>query len=320
MRIARPAARWWRWPACSQPASPSRRSSCLGHGEAPAPGRARSHLRRGEGTTSAPLRIAHLQHRGHPGSTRAAASDIVGVIRKGRPHVLALQEMGSPDRRARVRRALVSCRGCALPGLRAVRGGRGEHPDPVAGPTARPGRELQPSGDAGDAGRPPRCGSLGAPSEVRQHRPPAGPDHRAAPLRPEQPRGAHGADGLGAAQHAPAGRRLEMYRKHMRGLQEIVQRLRGTGAAVFVVGDLNVSYRSDRVARPRLFPYTRMHDVGMRASYEATGSAETGDPRPPQRAQSPPHRLRLLPPATGSLPVDAAHHGRLPAPTTVRSS
>jgi endonuclease/exonuclease/phosphatase (EEP) superfamily protein YafD len=56
----------------------------------------------------------------------------------------------------------------------------------------------------------------------------------------------------------------------------VVARLRSTGAAVLVVGDLNVNYRSDRVARPRLFPFARLGEVGMRASFEATGLPRRG--------------------------------------------
>jgi endonuclease/exonuclease/phosphatase family metal-dependent hydrolase len=205
----------------------------------------------------------------------AAASDIVGVVRKGRPHVLALQEMGSPDRRARVRRALVSCRDCAFKAF--VPSGAVAASTPILW---RDRRLALVGSSSRQLTQAKRVGPRGAGPSV---------------LRPRYVNIVHLRDRItgrhlyvlnnhavptvqtGSGQPNPRAKgRLEIYRKHMRGLQEIVQRLRGTGAAVFVVGDLNVSYRSDRVARPRVFPYARMRDVGMRASYEATGLPRRG--------------------------------------------
>jgi endonuclease/exonuclease/phosphatase (EEP) superfamily protein YafD len=70
--------------------------------------------------------------------------------------------------------------------------------------------------------------------------------------------------------------RLSIYRKHMRGLQQMVTRFKKKGGKVFVTGDLNVNYRTDCRVAAHLFPYHRLGDVGMRASYRALGMPERG--------------------------------------------
>lgn len=199
---------------------------------------------------------------------RAAAQDVVGVVRKGRPHVLALQEMGNPDRRALVRRALVGCTRCAYRAF--VPGSAVPASTPILW---REGRLELVRPFSRQVTSATRVGPRGA-----------GP----AVIRAKYVNGVHLRDRL-TGRHVyvlnnhtvptvqtgeglpnkrlPA--RLGIYRKHMQGLQEIVSRLRRTGAAVLVVGDLNVNYRSDRRTRPRLFPYTRLGAVGMRSSFEA---------------------------------------------------
>lgn len=221
-----------------------------------------------------PLRVATFNTAATLGS-RAAAEDVVGVVRKGRPHVLALQEMGSPDRRALVRRALVDCKGCPY---RAYVPGSAV---PASTPILWRARRLAlVRGFSRQVTEATRVGARGA-----------GP----AVIRAKFVNGVHLRDRL-TGRHVyvlnnhtvptvqtgdgspntrlPA--RLGIYRKHMQGLQEVVAGLRQTGAAVLVVGDLNVNYRSDRVAKPRLFPYARLGEVGMRASFEATGLPRRG--------------------------------------------
>lgn len=233
----------------------------------------------------------------------AATSDIVGVVRKGRPHVLALQEMGSADRRARVRRALVTCRDC---GFRAfVPSGAVAASTPILWRDRRlalvgsSSRQVTPAQRVGPRGAGPSVLRARYVNVVHLRDRITGRhlyvlNNHAVPTVQTS-----------AGQPNPrAGGRLEMYRKHMRGVQQIVQRLRGTGAAVFVVGDLNVSYRSDRLAQPRLFPYSRMREVGMRASYEATGL-----PRRGTHVLRNGHSLRLIDYVyylrrRGSLPVE----------------
>lgn len=71
-------------------------------------------------------------------------------------------------------------------------------------------------------------------------------------------------------------RRLALYRHHMRVLKAMVSRLKGPHVSVFITGDLNVNYRVDRVVQARLFPYAKMRQVHVHASYEALGLPQTG--------------------------------------------
>jgi hypothetical protein len=71
-------------------------------------------------------------------------------------------------------------------------------------------------------------------------------------------------------------KRLELYRRHMDGLKQLVGELQVTGRAVFVTGDLNVNYRRDRIVQDRLFPYHNLRQVGLLASHEALGEPAIG--------------------------------------------
>ena len=73
-------------------------------------------------------------------------------------------------------------------------------------------------------------------------------------------------------------KRLEIYRKHMAGLQALIGDLTAAEplGLSFVTGDLNVNYRRDKVLQPALFPYRRLGDVGMRANYWALGEPRIG--------------------------------------------
>lgn len=70
--------------------------------------------------------------------------------------------------------------------------------------------------------------------------------------------------------------RLQLFRQHMDGLSAMVQRFEATGAAVFTAGDFNVSWRRDSVVQSKLFPYYRLSQVGVHASYEYLGAPATG--------------------------------------------
>lgn len=71
-------------------------------------------------------------------------------------------------------------------------------------------------------------------------------------------------------------RRLALYRKHMAGLSSLVSQFKRRQTGIFVLGDLNVNYRRDRVVRDRLFPYVNMGAVDVEASYEHLGVPSTG--------------------------------------------
>ena len=71
-------------------------------------------------------------------------------------------------------------------------------------------------------------------------------------------------------------RRLAVYRKHMDGVKSLVAQVKRRQVGVFVLGDLNVNYRRDRVVRDQLFPYVNMAEVSVQASYEHLGVPATG--------------------------------------------
>lgn len=74
-------------------------------------------------------------------------------------------------------------------------------------------------------------------------------------------------------------RRLALYRKHMEGLKSLVAQVKRRQVGVFVLGDLNVNYRRDRVVRDPLFPFVNMGEVSVRASYEDLGMPRIGTHR-----------------------------------------
>jgi endonuclease/exonuclease/phosphatase (EEP) superfamily protein YafD len=71
-------------------------------------------------------------------------------------------------------------------------------------------------------------------------------------------------------------KRLELYRKHMEGLQSLVRKLSAPGTAVLVTGDFNVNYRKDYIVQDTLFPYYRMREVGVAANWQALGMPKLG--------------------------------------------
>ena len=82
--------------------------------------------------------------------------------------------------------------------------------------------------------------------------------------------------GRGGSRNERYPERLRLYRKHMVALQELVTRFEATGAAVLVVGDLNVNYRRDKVVQDRLFPYARLGAVGVKSSFQRLGEPARG--------------------------------------------
>lgn len=71
-------------------------------------------------------------------------------------------------------------------------------------------------------------------------------------------------------------RRLAVYRQHMDGLKSLVAQMKRRQTGIFVLGDLNVNYRRDRVVQDPLFPYVNMGEVQVTASYEPLGVPATG--------------------------------------------
>jgi endonuclease/exonuclease/phosphatase family metal-dependent hydrolase len=71
-------------------------------------------------------------------------------------------------------------------------------------------------------------------------------------------------------------KRVELYRKHMQGLRDLIAPMKATGAAVFVTGDLNVNFRKDRVVKSRAFPFVTLGALGLRASFDTLGEPASG--------------------------------------------
>ena len=206
--------------------------------------------------------------------TRRAVGDVVRLAETG-ADVLGLQEMASPDRRSRVARRLVTCGDCrfhafvprgAVPGSMPIY--YRAHRFHLLGSGSRQVTEAA------------RVGSRGAGPDVLRAR-----YVNWVHLR-ERRTGrslfvlnTHAVPTVQVGSGGPNTRlpqRLALYRKHMRGLQDMVARFEKKGGKVFLTGDLNVNYRTDCRVAARLFPYHRLGEVGMHASYRALGMPERG--------------------------------------------
>jgi endonuclease/exonuclease/phosphatase (EEP) superfamily protein YafD len=191
-----------------------------------------------------------------------------------RVHVLALQEMANPTRRKRVRASLVSCDRCrfdaymprsAVPGstpilyrskrFRLLKAGTRQ---------VTKATRVGPRG-AGPARIRAKYVNFVRLRDVKTGRAVVVLNNHAVPS----------VQARGGAPNTRLRKRLTLYRQHMRALQRMVDRFEVRGK-VFVTGDLNVNYRSDRRLAPRLFPYHRLGRLGMRASYQTLGEPGTG--------------------------------------------
>ena len=206
--------------------------------------------------------------------TRRAVDDVVRLAETG-ADILALQEMGSPDRRARVVRRLVSCGDCkfraylprpAVPGSTPILfRARRFHLQGVGS------RQVTEATHVGSQGAGPTVlrGRFVNWVHLRERRTGRSLfvlNNHAVPT-------VQVGDG-GPNTKLP--KRLAIYRQHMAALQEMVRRFRERGGKVLVTGDLNVNYRSDCRVAAGLFPYHRLGEVGMRASYKTLGMPERG--------------------------------------------
>lgn len=205
----------------------------------------------------------------------AALHDLAVIMRRD-PDIITLQEMASPAKRAAVRATYVDCDGCVwgtnMPG------------PPVPGETPilyRADRfELKASGSV-QVTEPTYVGPAGAgPSTINAKyvnwvrlldresgRPVYVLNNHAVPS-------VQGRSG-GPNRHFP--KRLEIFRTHMDGLQDLVRGItENHWGLVFVTGDLNVNFRRDEVLAPAMFPYRKLGDVGLQASYEALSEPTIG--------------------------------------------
>ena len=191
--------------------------------------------------------------------------------------IIALQEMSSPAKRKLVRKRFLNCKRCvwdaympgpAVPGETPVLF-RSRHYRLEASGT----RQVTKDTYVGRAGAGPATIRAKYVTWVRLR------DLRSG-------RAVHvlnnhtvpSVQGKGGGPNYQLPKRLKLYRKHMAGVQRLVRQVtrRYPWSLVFVVGDLNVNYRRDRVVTPSIFPYRRLGNVGLRASYRALGVPRMG--------------------------------------------
>lgn len=226
----------------------------------------------GRDRVTAHIRIVSYNTR-HDARPSRTVSEVQALAR--RSDILTLQEMSSGKKRARVRQALVSCRGCrwgAFMPRRAVPGGtpilfrKHQYRLERAG-----SRQVTSATRVGSAGAGPsvvraKYVNFVKLTELKTGRTVWVLNNHAVPS----------VQGDGGRPNRHHRARLRVYRAHMERLAAIASRFERRGGMVFATGDFNVNYRSDRVARARMFPYETMRSVGMRASYGPLGVPKRG--------------------------------------------
>lgn len=192
------------------------------------------------------------------------------------PDVVTLQEMASPEKRRMIRELFLDCPDCSWDGYLPGPAVPGETPILYRSDRFR----LVDSGSV-QVTEATYVGSWGAgPSTIRAKY------VNWVRLRDERTGrllnvlNNHTVPSVQAKDGRPNHRspeRLDIYRKHMAGLQDLVRRFEDEGRGlVFVTGDLNVNYRRDCVLTPKLFPYHRLGNVGLTASYAPLGQPAHG--------------------------------------------
>ncbi len=233
-----------------------------------------AHGSQADEVTTSPLRI--VTYNADAGVKPASTMEDLATIMAQDPDVVALQEVASAEKRQLIRETYIQCEGCLWAGfmpLPAVPGGT-----PLLYRADR--FSLLASGSE-QVTEPTFVGKRGAgPSTIRAK---FVNWVRLRDLRTGRPVHVLNNHTVPSVQGASGGpnysnpERLKIYRRHMAGLQDLVegfsQQYRGF---VLVVGDLNVNYRRDRVLAPAMFPYRRLGDVGLSASYEPLGEPRLG--------------------------------------------
>ncbi|MCB0896904.1 MAG: hypothetical protein KDB43_16305 [Nocardioidaceae bacterium] len=221
-----------------------------------------------------PLRIITYNTEAH--LDPPTAMEDLAVLMRRHPDIVSLQEMASPEKRRMIRETYVDCEGCVwgtnMPG------------PPVPGETPilyRADRfELKDSGSV-QVTEPTYVGPAGAgPSTINAKfvnwvrltdletgRPVYVLNNHAVPSVQSKTGGPN--------RRSPA--RLKIYRQHMDGLQSLLRDItEHHWGLVFVTGDLNVNFRRDRVLEPKIFPYRKLGEVGLEASYQALSEPSIG--------------------------------------------
>ncbi len=222
---------------------------------------------------AAPVVIATYNVR-HGLSDDVAVSDIERLADAG-VGVIALQEMGSWDRRQAVRQQLVDCDLCEFNTFMPTGAGPGELPILYRSANfdllSKGMLKVSDATYVGPSGAGPSTIAPKYLTYVQLNHRATGQDmyvinsHAVASVQ--------AADGGPNYEHPE---RLQLYRQHMDGLKAMIAEFKATGAAVFTTGDFNVNYRRDSVLRPQLFPYFNMSQVGVFASYKFLGMPADG--------------------------------------------
>ena len=210
----------------------------------------------------------------HALSDSAARADVVKLVATG-VDVIGLQEMASRQRRDAVIEAVQDCDSCRMKGvfftspanIGAVpilyRADRFELYD--SGSLMLSDRTYIGARGAGPAELPPKYANWVKLQEKRTGR-------FFYVINSHAVASVQAPDG-GANDNT---RRLALYRKHMAGLSSLVSQFKRKQTGIFVIGDLNVNYRRDRVVRDRLFPFVNLGAVDVEASYEHLGMPSIG--------------------------------------------
>lgn len=224
-------------------------------------------------TSISPVRIVTYNAE-YGRSPERVVSDMKKLKRAG-ADVFGLQEMGSPNRRIAVMEQFVNCDTCEFDAF--MPNTREQNAVPILWDSSK--LHLV------------RTGTLKASASTYVGKSGAGPStlkskyvnwvllrHRISGqkmyvLNSHAVPSVQGAGG-GRNNHHPA--RLKLYRQHMNGLQDLIAGFETTGYAVFSTGDFNVNYRRDSIVRDSIFPYVKMAQVGVYASYKFLGMPEEG--------------------------------------------
>lgn len=245
-------------------------ASSLGHaatGTAPA--------RAGATGTAAPASFVLASYNiRHALSDEVATADVERLAATG-VDVIALQEMGSRMRRDAVRARLVDCATCEFRAYMPNGSGPAEVPFLFRDSTFQllgTGTQLVSEATyVGSDGAGPSTMAAKYLTYVRLLHRATGQElyvinNHAVP----SVQASNGGPNYGNPE------RLQLFRQHMDGLSDMVARFAATGAAVFTAGDFNVNYRRDSVVQDKMFPYYRMRQVGVSASYKFLGSPALG--------------------------------------------
>jgi endonuclease/exonuclease/phosphatase family metal-dependent hydrolase len=210
----------------------------------------------------------------HALSDAVATADVQRLAATG-VDVIALQEMGSRMRRNAVRAQLVDCATCEFRAYMPEGSGPAEVPFLFrAAAFELVGKGTEQVSEATYVGPDGAGGSTMGPkylTYVQLRHVATGRDiyvinsHAVPSIQ-----GPSGGPNYGNPE------RLALFRQHMDGLVAMVSRFEATGAAVFATGDFNVNYRRDAVVQDKTFPYYRMKQIGMYASYKYAGSPALG--------------------------------------------